>query len=48
MHPSFYENEFEPTMIEELHWIRSPFYELAKWKQLESGPESEKMLSQYA
>jgi len=29
MHPKFYEKEFEATSIEELEFVRSPFYDLA-------------------
>ena len=45
MHPRFYENEFEATSIEELHWVRSPFYELAKMNMLEKGESAEKLLT---
>ena len=40
MHPRFYENVFEPTSIEELEFVRSPFYELAQLKHTESGEEA--------
>jgi hypothetical protein len=30
MDPKFYENDFMPTGVEELDFIRSPFYDLAK------------------
>ncbi len=45
MHPRFYENDFEPTCIEELHWVRSPFYELAKMTMLEKGESAENLLT---
>ena len=48
MHPRFYENEFEATSIEELEFVRSPFYELAQLKHTESGPEAERLLTHLA
>jgi hypothetical protein len=48
MHPKFYENEFEATSIEELEFVRSPFYELAQLKHTESGPEAERLLTHLA
>lgn len=30
MDPKFYENDIEPTVVEEIEFIRSPFYDLAK------------------
>lgn len=30
IHPKFYENDFESTNIEELEFVRSPFYEMAR------------------
>ena len=44
MHTKFYENDFEPTSIEELEFIRSPFYDLAALSHVKSGPEAEKLL----
>ena len=34
LEPSFYNKEFWPTFINELEFIRSPFYDLAKSEQL--------------
>lgn len=48
MHPRFYENEFEATSIAELEFVRSPFYELAKLRQTEEGPDAEKLLTTLA
>lgn len=45
MHPKFYENEFEATSIEEIHFVRSPFYELAKTTMLEQGESTHKLLN---
>jgi hypothetical protein len=40
-HPKFYENDFLPTSIEELHYVRSPFIELAALKHLKDGEDSQ-------
>jgi hypothetical protein len=45
MHKKFYENEFEPTSIAELDFVRSPFYELSQMQHLKEGPESVKLMS---
>jgi len=45
IHPKFYENTFEATSIEEIEFVRSPFYELAQMKHTESGPEAERLLT---
>lgn len=45
MHPKFYENTFEATSIEEIEFVRSPFYELAQLKHTESGVEAERLLT---
>lgn len=45
MHQKFYENDFEPTSIEELEFIRSPFYDLAALTHVKEGPEATKLLS---
>lgn len=34
MDPRFYKDDFFPTFAEEIEYIRSPFYELAKGEQL--------------
>ena len=37
MHEKFFENDFAETMVDEVEFVRSPFYELAKATRL--GPE---------
>ena len=41
----FYENDFEPTSIKELEFVRSPFYELAQIKYLKQGEDATKLLT---
>ena len=38
-----YENEFEPTSIDELEYVRSPFYDLARVQHTKDGAEVEKL-----
>ena len=38
-----YENEFEPTSIDELEYVRSPFYDLARIQHTKDGEEVEKL-----
>lgn len=40
MHPKFYENDFISTSIEELEFVRSPFYELASIEHTKDGEEA--------
>ena len=40
MSPSFYKDEFIPTSIEELEFVRSPFYELAQLEHLKEGEDA--------
>lgn len=48
MHPKFYESQMEPTSIKELEFVRSPFYELAKYTMLKEGETAQKLLTQIA
>jgi hypothetical protein len=43
--PKIFETEFMPTNIEELEFIRSPFYDLGKYSQLKEGPEAQHFLT---
>ena len=45
MHSKFYENDFHQTSIKELEFIRSPFYDLAKWEHLREGEEATEFLT---
>ena len=45
VHPTFYINDFEPTSIEELEFIRSPFHELASLKHLQEGEDATTLLT---
>jgi hypothetical protein len=39
-----YENDYYPTTIEELEWVRSPFYDLAKYEKTEEGEKARELL----
>ena len=45
MHSKFYENDFTSTSIKELEFVRSPFYDLAKWEHLREGEEAQEFLT---
>ena len=45
MHSSFYEKDFEATSIEELEFIRSPFFDLAALQHVKEGAQAEKLLT---
>ena len=45
IHPKFYEDDFKSTNIEELEFVRSPFYELAKLHHTKEGEDAQKLLS---
>ena len=38
-----YENDFEPTSIDELEYVRTPFYDLARIQHTTDGAEVEKL-----
>lgn len=44
IHPKFYENDFESTLIDELEFVRSPFYDIAKLHHTKEGEEAQKLL----
>ena len=44
MDPSHYENDFESTSIEELEFVRSPFYDLAKYEHTQEGEKARDLL----
>lgn len=48
MHPKFYESEVKPTSIKELEFVRSPFYDMAKYYHLKEGESSQKLITQIA
>ena len=39
MDPRHYENDFESTSINELEYVRTPFYDLAKLEHTEEGEQ---------
>ena len=45
MDPTFYEDVFVPTSVEELDFVRTPFYDLAKLEHLKEGEEAQKFLT---
>ena len=45
IHAKFYENDFTSTSIKELEFVRSPFYDLAKWEHLREGEEASEFLT---
>jgi hypothetical protein len=45
MHTKFYEKDFEATSIEELEFVRSPFYDLAALQHVREGPQAEALLT---
>ena len=48
MHPKFFENEVKSTSIKELEFVRSPFYDMAKFYHLKQGEDTQKLLTQIA
>ena len=45
--PEHWKNEFESTSIEELEFVRSPFYDLAMLEHAKEGEETEKLLTSF-
>ncbi len=45
MHSKFYEKDFEATSIEELEFVRSPFYDLAALQHVKEGAQAEALLT---
>ena len=45
MDPSFYEDVFVPTTIEELDFVRTPFYDLAKLSHLKEGEDAQEFVT---
>jgi hypothetical protein len=44
MDPAHYENDFQPTSIEELEFVRSPFYDLARLEHTNEGDKARELL----
>ena len=47
MDPKFYEKDFLVSAIEEIDFVRSPFYDYAKAK-VDGGPATEEMMEEFA
>lgn len=43
--PHFYKDDFIPTTIEELEFVRNPFYELSAMHQLKEGEDAQEFIS---
>ena len=46
MDPKYYEDEFVHTAIKELEYVRTPFYDLAKYEQLKEGQDTSEFLEE--
>ena len=46
MHPFFYENEFQPTSIEQVEYVRSPYYDLSKSSIMNGADDVHETLDQ--